>query len=174
MKLPKFIKSTQQSASKKKLIGGDQLLLTESTYSVMSNNHKFFTPQKRVAFVINDYKYINDKYNIRTPATEQAPSTPFNQDTSFTNLFQIKTPMNPTAKMNFIDSVASSPRYVKSSAKRLQRNRLQHVRAKPTNYVLRSTVLLQKQTDCCDGFVTPIKPVVEESLLVSYSTLYKQ
>ena len=82
--------------------------------------------------------------------------------------------MNPTAKMNFIDSVASSPRYVKSSAKRLQRNRLQHVRAKPTNYVLRSTVLLQKQTDCCDGFVTPIKPVVEESLLVSYSTLYKQ
>ncbi len=157
MKLPKFIKSTQQSAKKQKIIGGDQLLLTESTYSVMSNN-KFFTPQKRVAFVINDYKYINDKtYGLVTPQ-QTLSNTSFKTSPSITNLFQLKTPINKT---NFLDSVipsCSSPRYIKSSAstKRLQRNRMQHVRSKPSNYMLRSTTI---KLDSCDSvFVTPIRP----------------
>lgn len=163
MKFPKFIKSQ----SSKKFVGGDQLLLTESTYSVMTNNNKFFTPQKRVAYIINDYKYINDKtYNIQTPKPETplVNSTPFASkvDTSIADLFQFKTPLTATTKhVNFIDSVGS-PRYSKTSAKRLQRNRLQHVKAKPSNYVLRSSVLRNK-ADCLDAFVTPIKAINEES-----------
>jgi hypothetical protein len=175
MKLPKFIKSTQQSAKKPKIIGGDQLLLTESTYSVMSNN-KFFTPQKRVAFVINDYKYINDKtYGLVTPQQQQQTSnSSFKTSPSITNLFQLKTPINKT---NFLDSVipsCSSPRYIKSSAstKRLQRNRMQHVRSKPSNYMLRSTTI---KLDSCDSvFVTPIRPQQinnDQELLVSYYNL---
>jgi hypothetical protein len=197
MKFPKFIKSNQQSASKKKFIGGDQLLLTESTYSVMSNNNKFFTPQKRVAYIINDYKYINDKtYNLVTPQQQsqhhqqqQHQSTPFNAistSPSFTSLFQLKTPITASTKhANFLDSAvaaASSPRYVKTaSTKRLQRNRLQHVKSKPTNYMLRSSVMFQNNQmnstgfDCCDSFITPIKPkqtssaaaINEEESLVS-------
>ena len=112
LKLPKCIrKSRKESAlSTTKFPSGDRLLLTDSTFSIQSQSSRvsLFKPKKRVMFIIQDYKFINDKFF--TPIlvdNQRASHTPVSFE-----------PANKTKHC---------------TAKRLQRNKI-HVKSRPTRY----------------------------------------
>lgn len=58
------------------------------------------------------------------------------------------TQVTPKLNLSIISNLggSGSGKFLKNSAKRLQRNRLQHVTSKPFDYVLRSTLNLQQKT----------------------------
>ena len=81
LKLPKCIKKSRKESalSTSTLPSGDRLLLTDSTFSIqsLSSRLSLFKPKKRVMFIIQDYKFINDKfYNPTLVDNQRASETP--------------------------------------------------------------------------------------------------
>ncbi len=104
IKLPNFINSIQIKAKQKtNKFSGDRLWLTESTFNIKSR----FNKKAKKMFIIDDYKFINDK------TTKQ-----FEIDSD--NLFNLKTEFKHNQ---------SNERKEKTIKKRLCRS--QHVKSKP-------------------------------------------
>ena len=114
-KLPKCIKKSGKEAVQNftlpasTVTSGDRLLLTDSTFSIQSRSSSvsLFKSKKRVMFIIEDYKFINDKlYTIQ----------PKNQNTKELSV-----------------SIVTTTKKQHGTAKRLQRNKM-HVKSRPTRY----------------------------------------
>ena len=173
MKLPKFIKSQNKENDSGVKLRNVQLSLT---------NDCKFQPQKpkRAAAQSNYYGVAEASFVLVKPAADtafinfdekaSAPTTPkvtispsmasklFNfKPFGATDVFATPKQLN-IGKDNLDRLNKSSGRYSKSAqCKRLQRNRLQPVSSKPSNYMLRSAVLSQASSKASDFGATPVR-----------------
>ena len=173
MKMPKFIKhsgshqlrsssTAARGLNASTLLAASQLLLTDdicrftpqkkpTTANSTHQHQKLADKRKSKEFVeTNSFMFVSSSQHHKLQ--QQTPSTPKHKLFQFESSTSAALPVINLFGSAQVTSSGGAGRFAKSSQpKRLQRNRLQHVNAKPSNYVLRSTLSTGNDDDAVDS-----------------------
>ena len=163
MKFSKIMKSEKVTKKSVKSVG-----MNSAAVDMVSS---YFTPKK---------PFFLDTSRVSPAGLE----TPVFRTSPLTKLFQFKSSAsskdvvsNALAKQKLIECLLQTPRAASglnltphnaNATKRLQRNRLQHVKAKPNNYMLRSTALLNDWKNNETQSILPVSLALTQMSIKSF------